>query len=148
MSSICLRTNKPTMILLLRSFSLVALVHKKRTQFTLHACFLWYEGVLGSWHLKDLWLKKITSSSPFLYQTCLGGYTHSQVKYSSKQNGCFIPVARHLFYYGLYNQSYTVTSVCVLQHILQVQVPAPTFPQGSLNCSPTLFLCRAIVTEL
>lgn len=91
-------------MILLWIFSSIVLVHKRRTQFTFHACFLWCEGILGSWYLKSLWLKKITSSSPFLYQSCLGGYTHLQVNYSSKQNGCFIPVARHLFYYRVDNE--------------------------------------------
>ena len=62
------------MMISLRIFPGVTLVRKKRTQFALHACFLWYEEIHVSWYLKDLWLKKITSSSPFLlYQSCLGG---------------------------------------------------------------------------
>lgn len=73
MSFICSRTNKPTMILL-QIFSPVTLVRKKRMQFAFRACFLWYEEISVSWYLKDLWLKKITSSSPFLlYQSYLGG---------------------------------------------------------------------------
>lgn len=73
MSLTCLRTNK-LMMILLRIFSPVTVVRKKRTQFAFHACFLWYEEIHVSWYLKDLWLKKITSSSPFLlYQSCLGG---------------------------------------------------------------------------
>lgn len=73
MSFICLGTNKLTMILLW-IFFLVTLVHKKKMQLALLACFLWYEEINVSWYLKDLWLKKITSSPPFLlYWSCLGG---------------------------------------------------------------------------
>lgn len=72
-TSICLRMGKQRII----SLWIFPLVHKKRKPITLHAYILCCGGISVSWYWKNLRLKKITSSFPFLLcQRCLGRCTH------------------------------------------------------------------------